>query len=95
LRRRGNALNWGSKPVGDSAEINLFFCFIRMGVGQRTLIRAEPLLSPRDQPEIMFGMLEITLRHHRIAGGLRIARELEIFFADVLGGAANLHIGSA
>jgi len=53
------------------------------------------LLNCGDQPEIMFGVLEITLRHHGIARGLRIACQLEIFFTYVLRSTANLHIGSA
>jgi len=34
------------------------------------------------------------LRRHRIARTLRIARELDVFFRDMRGGAADLHVGS-
>ena len=40
----------------------------------------------------MLGMLEIVLGHHRIAGGLGIARQLEIFLRDMLGIAPDLDV---
>jgi len=45
-----------------------------------------------DQAEIMLGMLEIALGHHRVAGRLGIARELQIFLSDVMGCTANFHV---
>ena len=42
----------------------------------------------------MFGVLEIAFGHHRIAGGLGVARELEVFFGDVMGGAPDLDVWS-
>ena len=42
----------------------------------------------------MFGMLIVIFGRHRIAGALRVARELDVFFRDMRGGAANLHVGS-
>ena len=44
---------------------------------------AELLLRRRDQAEIMLGVLIIVFRRHRIAGGLRVARELDVFLGDV------------
>jgi hypothetical protein len=49
-------------------------------------------LRRRDQTEIVFGVLQITFGGYRVARGLRVARELNIFFGDVVGGAADLHI---
>jgi len=56
------------------------------------ILLAELLLRGRDQTEVMFGVLEIIFRRDRIAGGLSVAGELEIFLRDVVGGAANLHV---
>jgi hypothetical protein len=42
----------------------------------------------------MLGMLEKTLRGNMIAGCLRIATQLDVFFGDALGRATHLHIRS-
>ena len=54
----------------------------------------ELLLRDCDQAEIMLGMLKVVLRRDRIAGRLRVARELKIFFGDMAGRAADLHVGA-
>ena len=56
------------------------------------LVLPELLLRRGDQTEIMLGVLVIVLRRDRIAGCGRIARELDIFLGDMIGGAADLHI---
>ena len=58
------------------------------------VLLAELFLRDGDQPEIMFGVLVVIFGSHRIAGALRVARELDVFLRDVRGGAANLHVGS-
>ena len=58
------------------------------------VLLAELFLRDGDQPEIMFGVLVVIFGGHRIAGALRVARELDVFFRNVRGGAANLHVGS-
>jgi hypothetical protein len=58
------------------------------------LVLAELFLGGRDQPEIMLGVLIVIFRRHGVAGTSRIARQLDVFFRDVGGGAANLDIGS-
>ena len=40
----------------------------------------------------MLGVLEIVLRHHNIAGRLRVTRQLQVFLGDMLGGAADLDV---
>ena len=78
------------------------FAFIRrrhVVVGARLLlvlrlVLPELLLRGRDQAEIMLGVLIVVLGGDRIAGRARIARELDIFFGDVGGGAADLDVGS-
>ena len=42
----------------------------------------------------MFGVLVVVLGGDRIAGGARVARQLDVFFRNVRGGAANLDVGS-
>ena len=58
------------------------------------VLLAELLLRGGDQAEIMFGVLVVVLGRHRIAGALRITRELDVFFRDVRGRASDLHVGS-
>ncbi len=45
------------------------------------ILLAELFLRGGDQAEIMFGVLVVVFRGHRIAGTLRVARELDVFFA--------------
>ena len=99
LRRRDKALDRGSKSVRDAAEIAVVLGLFHIGFAGLTLIDTGSLLlgllRRRDQPEIMFCMLEIALRHDWIARSLRVARQLEVFFADVVGRSTNFHIGAA
>ena len=81
--------------VGNSSEIVLVVLNVALRfeglapVGVRGL-----LLRRRDQPEIMLRVLQQILRHDDIAGSLRVARKLQVFLRDVLGGAANLTFGT-
>jgi hypothetical protein len=43
---------------------------------------------------VMFGVLQIVFSYDAVAGALGITGELRIFFGDVLGSAADLHIGA-
>ncbi|MBB4328248.1 hypothetical protein GGE50_006160 [Rhizobium leguminosarum] len=56
------------------------FLHLRLGAGDDTII--------------MFGVLEIVLGNHAIAGALGVAGELRVFFGDMLRSTANLHIGA-
>jgi hypothetical protein len=58
------------------------------------VLLAELLLRRGDKTEIMFGMLVVILGGHRIAGSLRVARKLDIFFRDVRSGAADFDVGT-
>jgi hypothetical protein len=49
-------------------------------------------LGGGDEAEIMLGVLQVVLGRDRIAAGVGIARELQIFLGDVVGVAADLHI---
>jgi hypothetical protein len=57
----------------------------------RILLR-ELSLRGRDQTEVMLGVLQIAFGRYRIARGLGIARELYVFFGNVMRGAAHLHV---
>ena len=56
------------------------------------ILLAELLVRRRDQAEIMLGVLEVVFGRHRIAGGLRVTGELEIFLRHVMRRAADFHI---
>ncbi len=47
-----------------------------------------------DKALIMFSMLQIAFRQHAISGGSRIPRQSHIFFIDLVGCAANTHLGA-
>ena len=51
-------------------------------------------LGGGDQAEIMLGVLIVIFGRHGVAGTLRIARKLEIFFRDVRRRTADLHVRS-
>ena len=50
------------------------------------------LLGCCNNAEVMFRMLQIAFCHHGIAGGLRIASKLQIFFRNMMRRSANLHV---
>jgi hypothetical protein len=91
------ALGRGGEAIGQAAQIIIIILIeFRPAFGAviahlRLLLRG---LGGRDQAEIMFGMLEIALRHDGIARGLRVTGELEIFLSHMMGGAADFHIGA-
>ena len=67
---------------------------LHFGVDARLrLVLPELLLRGCDQAEIMFGVLVVVLGRDRIAGRARVTRQLNVFFGDVRGGAADLDIG--
>ncbi|MCK9907653.1 hypothetical protein MXD81_00820 [Microbacteriaceae bacterium K1510] len=57
------------------------------------ILLPELLLRGGDQTEIMFGVLIIIFGRDRIAGALRVARELNVLFSDVRGSAADFNVG--
>ena len=54
----------------------------------------ELLLRRSDQPEIMLGVLVVVFGRYRVAGRLRIARQLDVFLRDVRRGTPDLHVGA-
>ena len=63
-----------------------------LGSVELRLALPELLLRGGDQAEIVLGVLIVVFGGDRIAGGLRVARELDVFLGDVDGGAADLHV---
>lgn len=58
------------------------------------VLLAELFLRGGDQAEVMLGMLIVILGGYRIAGPLRVACKLNVFFCDMRCGAADLYIGT-
>jgi hypothetical protein len=58
------------------------------------ILLPELFLRSGNQAEVMFGVLVIVFRRDRIAGALRVARELDIFFRDRRSRAANFDVRS-
>ena len=58
------------------------------------VLLAKLFLRGCDQAEIMLGVLIIIFGCNRIAGTLRVARELNVLFRDMRCGAADLHVGT-
>ena len=58
------------------------------------VLLTELFLRRGDQAEIMFGMLVIVFGGDQIAGGHRIAGQLNVFLGDVRCGSANFHVGA-
>ena len=90
LARRG-------ETVGQALEV-VVGVLVLLGLARGPLIAVGGLLlgllGRRDQPEIVLGVLEVAFRHHRIAGRLCIARQLQVFLADVVGSAPDFHVGA-
>jgi hypothetical protein len=62
---------------------------LRLKIGLRL---AKLFLSGGDQAEIMLGVLIIIFRSDRVAGALRVARELKVFLGDMRRGPANFYV---
>jgi len=79
------------KPL--ALVVAVFGRHLVLGTGLR-LVLPKLLLSGCDQTEIVLGVLVIVFGRDRVARTPRIARELNVFFGNMRGGAANLDIGT-
>src|SRR5690606_24634069 len=88
--RLGRTLGRLGRAIGDGG----LFVVVLVGGGVDHLILARLVLGLRgkDDAEIVLGVLEIILRHHIVAHGRRVTGELDVFFGDMGGVAANLHV---
>ena len=97
-RRNGHALGRRGETIRQRVEIvvaivvllGLFAGGPLVAVGGLLL----GLLRGGDQPKIMLGVLQVALGHHGIARRLGVARQLQILFANVVGGTPDLNVGS-
>jgi hypothetical protein len=76
------------------ARLKLLVVAFRARSLEVRILLAELLLRDRDQAEIVLGMLEVIFSRNRIAGRLRIARELKIFVCDMVGRATDFDVGT-
>ncbi len=58
------------------------------------VLLAELFLRGGDQAKIMFGVLIVIFGRHRVAGALRVACKLDVFFCNVRSGAADFDVGT-
>jgi hypothetical protein len=65
---------------------------LAVAIGHVAALRLQLLAIGHDDAAVVLGVLQIILRQHRIAGGLRIASERQIFLGDVRRGTPDLHI---
>ena len=96
-RRRHDSFAGRSETVGKAGEIVVRVVFLRLDLFARLTLVSElslllRLLRGSDQSEVVLRVLQVTFRHDRIAGRLSIARELQILFADMMGGAPDLYV---
>ena len=90
------ALEGRRETIRQSHEIVVLVRFVEI-LGAAVIAHLRLLLGGlrrRNDAEIMFGVLKIIFGDDRIAGRLGVARQLEIFFRNMLRGAANLDVRS-
>ena len=58
------------------------------------IVLPELFLRGGYQAEVMLGVLKVVLCRHRVARGLRVARQLYVFIGDVIGSPADFHVGT-
>jgi hypothetical protein len=67
---------------------------IGFGTIELRILLTELFLRGGDQAVVVLRMLIVVLGRHRIAGGLRVARQLNILLGDVSRISADLYVGS-
>ena len=87
LRLRRRLRLWRGKARVHLGHVVIEIAIIAVGAHP-----ALGLLGARNNAEIMLGVLEIVLRHHRVATRLRITGQLQIFLCHMGRVAAHLHI---
>jgi hypothetical protein len=89
--RRGRGLGAG---VADGIELVTIFIeiFVEVVAVLLGILDRHLRLRGGDDAIVVFRMLEIILRHHPVAGALRVTGERSVFFGDLLCRSADLHI---
>ena len=97
LRRERSGIAFGgrSEAVGDAAEVFVVLDLDRLPFARRPAALGVRLggLGGGDEAEIVLGVLQVVLGRDRIAAGVGVARELQVLLGDVVGVAADLHVG--
>jgi hypothetical protein len=65
---------------------------LAIAVGHVAALLLQLLAVGHDDAAVVLGVLQIVLREHRVAGGLRVASERQVFLGDMRRGAADLHV---
>ena len=92
LPRRGETIGQAIEIV---AIVQVFWSGVSCGPNVASLALELLSLRGRHQPKIVFGVLEIVLRGDRVAGCVRVARQLKVSFRHMQRRAANSDVGSA
>src|SRR6185312_11984418 len=88
-------LGWRSETIRQGAEIAVVLQIVALFSGRALLTALRKRLRGLrggDEPEVMFGMLQIILRRDRISARVGVSRELEIFLGDMMRVAAYFDI---
>ncbi len=64
-----------------------------LGASEVRIVLPKLLLCGCDDPVIVLGVLVVVFSCNRVAGCLRVARELDVFLGDVRRITANFHVG--
>src|SRR5690349_9389477 len=81
-------------PTLSIAMLIVFAILVRLVADVASLLDSQLRLRRRDDAVVMLGVLQIVLGHDPVARTLCIAGKGGVFLGDLLGGAADLHIGS-
>src|SRR6185437_8680861 len=89
------SLGWRSETIRQGAEIAVVLQIVALFSGRALLTALRKRLRGLrggDEPEVMFGMLQIILRRDGISARVGVSRELEIFLGDMMRVAAYFDI---
>ena len=92
LLRRGEAIGQAIEIV---AIVQVFWSGVSCGSNVARLALELLSLRYRHQPEIVFGVLEIVLRSHGVAGCVSVARQLKVSLRHMRCRATNSDVGPA
>jgi hypothetical protein len=92
-------LPWRGETIGQAAEIvaigKVFWSGVSCGPNVAGLALELLSLRGRQQPEIVFGVLEIVLRSDRVVGCVSVARQLKVSLRHIQRRATNSDVGPA
>jgi hypothetical protein len=72
--------------------LRLVVAVLAVHVRLALLVLRQLRLRSHDQAVIMLRMLKVVFRLNAVAAGMRVARQLQVFFVDMRGGAADFHV---